>query len=149
MINMFLSALVPLNGCPSAGWRLLIRRRFLRNFACTTCPSVCLSTRVRVYVHICMDAYVRSCWRARALRAINNANGFRQRCQEIMLHHGWVNKIQKNCSISRLRIAYLLRLGRYCARAAHSSIMYIYLAQHIARTRATQTIKQCTVVKLI
>lgn len=42
-----------------------------------------------------------------ALLAINNANDFRQQH-----NHSCVNKIQKNCSISRLRIAYLPRTAK-------------------------------------
>lgn len=55
-------------------------------------------------VWVCVCVYMDT--RANSLRAINNANGFRQRCRGIMHKHDCVNKMQKNCSIPRLRIAY-------------------------------------------
>lgn len=109
----------------------LIRTRFslLRNFTCERVVS--LRTRSRIcahcmYVRVCFECgcvYVCVSTSADSVYVINNANGFRQHCRQIMHKHDCVNKMQKNCSIPRLRIAYLSWLAKTSRSAL---IMYTF-----------------------
>jgi len=80
--------------------------------------SIACARDMHMYVYV---MFVRVSDLAGTLPVINNANGFRQQCQGIMHKHGCVNKIQKNCSISRLRIAYLPE-----RRGCRSLIIYTF-----------------------
>jgi len=121
MDNMLSS--VAFDGRSLGSWCTLIRKCFslLRTVYARCISFYCLRARY-AYVHICVCLYVCLIPRAHTLPVINNANGFRQQCQGIMHKHGCANKIQKNCSISRLRIAYLPEPQRGC----RSLIMYIF-----------------------
>lgn len=102
IVNMFFSTSVAFDGRFLESWCTLIKKCFSLLWNCM--HGVSLSIAICICICIYMCAYFP---RAHTLPAINNANGFRQQCQGIMYKHGCVNKIQKNCSISRLRIAYL------------------------------------------
>lgn len=91
-----------------------------------------------VYVFVRDSVHTRA--HAHTLPVINNANDFRQRRRgnnaEEMQKRGCVNKIQKNCSISRLRIAYLPRRGSRFFNNTH-------LARHQAvRSAESWTMRQ-------
>lgn len=83
MVNMLFSTCVAFDGRSLGSWCTLIRKCFslLWNCMCTVRLSLSRTHSTHVRIYVCMIP------RTHTLPAINNANGFRQRCQGIMHKH--------------------------------------------------------------